>query len=345
MSASDVTITKRGGDGAKSLPVARLKMTWEINKAGMLTGALDVDELLGQGLPVDLRGYWLRHDHPLAGSWGGVVTAAAPGSEGQIEIAAESFHVLLRRRLTKAPRGDTARPAQGSPGQLLKRALQEAESVAPTFLVAGTIDTSGKGLSFAWERMDIYDDLLPQLTDETGYQWTVSADRVLSFSKRLGTDKTGSVRLAAGLQIADYRLTHDLLLVENVVRATGSVFKNPKRGREEGYNIPKEVNASDPASISKFGIMESEHDFGQVEDAPSLKELLTQYLAEHADPAASFDGTLAVVGTEWADFREGDTVRVELGASGYQGNLTVMVRALDVDRGVLSIAGDCVEVG
>lgn len=349
---TDVVIAERGGGNPARVALSALTCSWEVNAAGMLTGRMGGAEARAVGLPDDLRGRWLDYAHPLAGNWGGFVTAVTRTEDGFVEITAEGWLAALRGRLAGSAIGDPV-AVTGTAGTLLRRLMAQAAAPGPTWLRAGVIEEAGPALAVEWGADDCYESALPMLAAEAGNEARGNADRTVDFGRRVGRDLSGSVRLddqGDDADVAAFRLTDDLWLASNVLSAVGAVAVRRRvsgqkaRPREfRAYVFPQEAVRSDAASVGRWGPLVSVREYPGVVSPTALGELLRRDLAEAANPPATAELTLAAVGTNWLGWREGDTVRLELGAARWAGTLRVMGRTLDADRGVLTVVGEARE--
>ena len=96
-------------------------------------------------------------------------------------------------------------------------------------------------------------------------------------------------------------------------------------------------------SVNKWGPLMERRDYPNISDADEMKEALAAELDVIGMVLTTVEIDVANVDSCWATFREGDTITVELGNSGYTGAIRVMVRALDVTRGIMTVAGVSVD--
>lgn len=337
----DIILSERGGRNAVRVATAGLSCSWEVNRAGTLSCQVPVADLVAAGWAGSPLGGWVRFEHPTAGAWGGVVTAGNPG-DGIWDIAAQSFHVLARKRLVKLSDAEEE-PASGTPGGLLRQAFALASLGIEGFsdpirLTLGTIWEGGPTIEVVYANEDLYERVLPSLADELGYEWGVTADRVLNFGQRLGTDKSATVKLVQGRHIAvDAQAVEDLWGVENVLMAQG-VGRLTLGGLSALYRIT--ALAINEASVDAFGAMMAVRDYGGPYDSENaIRKLAEAEVGVSGLPPVAV--SLPVVDEEgvWADVREGDDVTVVLGLTGLRLKLRVMVRALDLASGVQTVSG------
>jgi hypothetical protein len=201
---NDAIISEPGDIHPQRIAIAAPQLSWEINAPGSFSGFVRLDELRRAGLAGDLRGMWLTYLSS-AGEWGGVVTGR-PLADGVAEITGEGFVSLLRGQILN----DAVLAMSGSAGGLAKRAIRASGRDGPAFLRFGTIDEGGGPVSMALSG-DVGNDLLPQLADAGDVEWIVDADRVFTLSRRLGHDRSASVRLVEDRHIIEARVADDLL--------------------------------------------------------------------------------------------------------------------------------------
>lgn len=341
---ADIIIADRGGANERRLIGADLSFSKEVNAAGSFSCRVPVDDVRRAGLGVDLRGYWLTYEHPTAGEWSGAVTAS-PESDGILEVVAQGFAILLRKRLVKL--GETnGDPITGTPGGIFRTAYQNVANAAPTFLSLGDIDGSGPAIEAAWEYEDFYESVAPQLTTDSGYEWRVGNDRVVTFGKELGEDRSASVLLAEGREVRAHRWTFDQFPITNSIVATG-IGKSSKRVGKKGRKkwadaeyVAGPIRVSDDESIERHGLLEEFLDLGFVGNETGLEARAREELAAFGNSASdAVELTLCDEDRAFGKFDIGDTVRVELGLAGVSGRVRIYVISLDVSTGTMIVSG------
>ncbi len=207
--ADEITVFDRGGVNPRRLLVAQPSASWEISNSGMFSAFATLQAIQDAGLPRDCKGLWMSWSSP-AGDFGGVITGR-PVTDGVAEIAAMSYAVLLRGRVVMF----NVRPSDAPAGAIVRRVLQEVVREYPIYLTLGTIDESGAPMSMSFGAQDVFNDILPALANDSGSEWTVTADRVFHFSRFIGEDRSMNVRLVEGRHIASYRVGDDMWLTAN----------------------------------------------------------------------------------------------------------------------------------
>lgn len=357
---ASIEIGDSGGGNRRRIPaVGGLRMSWELNRAGLLSCQVPIADIRNIQRTTDLIGRELFYTHPTAGEWAGIITASAPVS-GVLDIAAETFHVLARKRFVTlanfpANGGDIIKDRTGKPGALFKAVLTEQNKINgyPLSLRVGApFDTnSGSQTSVQFVDEDLYDSVIPALTEDEGYEWGVHPDRKVWFRAEKAMPQYGSgvARLLEGAgigNVARSRWVDDLWLIDNVVRGTGDVeFTKRVQGKKVTTYVRRVANVYDKQSVARYGpLMELIEKRSRSQNAQSLKAFAQQQLKRNRTRAGVELDVVDVDGV-WRRFREGDWVAVELGLTGITGMVRVMVRSLDVQAGIMSIAGEGVRVG
>lgn len=199
----EVVISAPGNLEPRRVPIAAPTCSWEINSAGSFSGFVRLDDMRAAGLVGDIKGYWLTYATS-AGLWGGVVSGQ-PTTGTYLEIVAQGFLTLVKGRVLT----ERLLAMGGSAGGLARRALSQAGAGTPTFLDLGDIDEGGGALSLDLTG-DVATDVLPQLAEAGDVEWVVTAERVFTLARRLGSDLSATVRLVEDRQIAQARVNDDL---------------------------------------------------------------------------------------------------------------------------------------
>lgn len=340
---NDLWIGDWGGANPRLLPdLVNLKLSWEVNTAGLLTCELPkVDfERVGFSL-LELGGKWVTYLPRLATlRWSGAITGVAL-SNGMVTIAAESFHTMLRKKLVTVSQGE-GEAVTGKPGTMMRLLLAEADPPPRKWgLRVGAIDSGGEDIAVFLEDADLYDDGIPAVTSDVGWEWEATPERVVNHGPRLGRDKSASVVLVEGRHIVAASWAEDGARIENLLSATGTAKVRKRRGKPKVERAISYGPVGDQASIQRWGVREGVRDYGRVANQDSLKARLEADLKRSANPPAAVTLDLANEDDVWGAFREGDDVQVQLPLSGVPAaKLRVQVRSLDAASGMMTIAGD-----
>lgn len=344
---SRVIIAKRGDVEPVALDLSNIVCSWEVSRAGQFSGFAPADALNDAGLDADnLTGYWLRYEHPTAGVWAGVCTLGNY-TDGVVEVGGQTFHILTKKRLVDISEANDE-PYVGSPASIFNKAFAQIRNAGPLFLTLGTVDDSEDQIEVTFNAADFYDEVIGQVTDDIDREWDVSSERVVTYGKRIGTDRTSSVNLVEGRAItANGTYTDDLFTVANSIRASG--FGRIKKKSRKGKKLAAEFNigpitVTNESSIERFGILEEPRDYGYVGTEQELRRRAAAEVAGMDEPSASLSLPVADIDDAFISFREGDSVTIELGLSGIRAEMRVMIRSLDVTTGVMTVSGTGVRV-
>lgn len=357
MATTDVIITKRGWVDPVTVQLNDIRVSWEINTAGMMSGGVPVALLAELGLPLDdLGGYWVLWEHPLLGRWSGIITSCAVAQDRVMQLTAETHHVLLRKIFQAATGGVRGPVPRMYPGQLVKWVLDDVAAIRAqvgdaSYLAAGTIETGHQPVEVEWELADYYDEVMPALTRDIGYEWDVTPDLIVNFGRTLGSDLRSSVRLAEGVEISTFSLDSDVWDVTNALTGIGT-FYSAAQGRikkpgfrdkivlNERWDMPVGEVARSASSIQRYGVLAEAKDYGFIQTAAAIVGLLANDLTRGINPPAALTLEVVPIGTYWATFSHGDIIKVNLGSIGLELDFRIMVRAYDSTTGVLTLSGD-----
>lgn len=199
----DAVISAPGNLEPRRVPLAAAQCGWGINEAGSFSAFVRLDDMKAAGLVGDIKGYWVTYATS-AGLWGGVISGQ-PSTGNYLEIAAQGFVTLVKGRVLT----ERLVAMGGSAGGLARRALSRAGAGNPTFLDIGDIDEGGGALTVDLTG-DVATDVLPQLAEAGDVEWMVTAERVFHLARRLGSDRSATVRLVEDRHIAQARVNDDL---------------------------------------------------------------------------------------------------------------------------------------
>lgn len=344
--------------------ISSLQMNWEINRAGMLNVTMPIPamrdalaaikQLPGSANTTTLAGMEIKHEDESAGSWGGLITQVSV-SDGVATISAMTYEIVLRKKIIDIDTAGNAdnrkhpgkvladlisqyNNASGSEAPKIKLIVPTANSNDPTFDLSGNDDVRVNA------KADAYDEIIPQLTEDIGYEWQVDANRKVSFGKRLGSDLSSSVVLTEGVHITSAQWADDFLAVTNSLRGYCTVTTNAGSKKKPKWTEtiasagwPKPDNPTD--SVMQFGILRERRDYPNIDSQTSLEKQLKLEVAVTQAMIPSITVEVVNVGNIWSRFRQGDIVRLELGFSDYKGNFRIMVRSYDVGRGIMVCSG------
>lgn len=339
---ADLVISQRGGGDPVKVAASSLVVSWEVNRAGQLSGFVPVRDLNAVGLGAqNIAGRWIDYEHPTAGRWAGVVTFANY-VDGVVEIAGQSFHILTTKRLVDIAE-NADEPFIGTPGSVFRMAFAQIRNAGPLFLTLGELEDGEDQIEVTFNAADFYETVIPQLTEDVDREWSVSADRVVTYAKRIGTDRAATVRLVEGRAIlSSSGLADDLLTTVNAIRASG--FGRIKKRSKKGKSLTAEfdigpITVTNQASADRYGPMEEPRDYGYVGTEEELRRRAAAEVGDSDDPESTATLLLADEDGAFGSFVEGDTVTVELGLSGIVAEIRIINRSLDVATGVMTVSG------
>jgi hypothetical protein len=210
--------------------VIDISCSWEVNRAGMFSCRVPRTEFI-DAIPVAQRtatyvGAMLRYDHAAAGRWAGKVMTFGV-RDGMVEIGAQSLHILARKRLGKLTTND-----KRFGGALLYEAVYTSNtSVIPPHNIKTDLDAKEGKPGYldrstarfrlpATDGIDLYDELIPMITDDAGMEWEIDEDRYITYARRLG--EVRATKLTEGVHIVSAAWTDDLSTVTNILRGFGT---------------------------------------------------------------------------------------------------------------------------
>jgi hypothetical protein len=327
----DLLITRIGGRDPVTLVASDLAASWSVQQGGLLSAIAVTTDVLAAFGTVDLRGRWLSWRHPALGTWSGVITDVVPTSEGVTELAAGDFRLLLDRRRTAKVYDLQA----ATPGGIVKRLIADATRQEPLWIDDVTADEQGIPVAYQSRA----DDLLAAVTDlasASGQEWRVTAERVLEWRLRLGTDQTASVELVEGRHLAEWRFPHALAPITNDLLAVPS---------NTDYQQTRAVVVRDEASIQAHGLRQGGTVITEAVSEAMLRPKAAALVAQTAWAGRAFEATVLDEDDVWAAFAEGDRIRVLLPSLDASVVCRVMVRSYDARSNSLRITGDIWEAG
>lgn len=324
---------------------AELQVSWELGQPGALSCRVPLADLRKAGLTGNLIGYWLRYEHPRCGAWGGVLQQVGY-QDGIVELAASSFAILARSRLVDL------KGVIDDVGAVFQRCIAAAEKRPPaTGLVvqAANFDTGGAQIGTNFDRSDLLNDVIPLLTDQSGYYWNVDADRIIYFHKKpVLSAVTPTFDLVEQSEITQAHWVDDLSTVFNHLYVDGQELSSKtKKGKKAGNVSMHDLNEqerTDQPSIDAFGLLEEKIDVSPITTQKDMNNYADVQIATLAIPSAAVTLVVADKNTAWDDVREGAVCRLRLGLEGIDGQMQIESRALDVAAGTLTVAGSAVRV-
>jgi hypothetical protein len=260
---------------------------------------------------------WIKYQHACLPDWGGVITVPT-WTPGTFELAAESFHVLMRRRRVPRLYGQQ----EATPGALAVRAFTDVVADDPMMIRDFVADEWGDAVSWEWKGGDLHDDILRNLASSSGQEWTVDADRNAEWRVHLGENKVGSVMLSYPHEIVDYSHTTDLWTVENDIEGTGS---------NANYKRSWVATREHIDSIKKIGRYQTSRRYERVIKGMSLSREVASDLIKNAWPAETLDLTTVNVGQSWSRYHIGDSIGITIPDANLRTTVRILSRSVDID--------------
>lgn len=328
MTATTVRLSRPGWGNPADLQAAQLACDWDVAGAGSCSFVTSREALHAIGI-TDAKGAWCIYEHPSQGRWSGVITDQRANTDASLSLTATSLHWLLSAKRTARKEHTGHLPA----GALAQIAIRD--TAVDTTLWLDTIEADEDGALFSqdWRGDDLV-DVLDRLASTTGQEWdvTVADDGAITFlwRVRLGRDRTGTVLLREGIELADVEVTESI-----------ATIVNDMLGASDSDEWPDAASAvaEDPDSISAYGRRQDTQTYLGA-DPESLEAYAAADVAVLAQPVRAFRGTIPASHPVANEVRHGDIVGVWLRAANYAGTLRVTNRAVDIDAGTIALAGE-----
>lgn len=323
-----LTLSDRGGANPVTIPHAGAALSWALSTAGSFSAI--VPSSIARRF--DFAGgnsagrYWLRYEHPCLPDWGGVVTMPA-WSEGALELGAEGFESLLRKRRVPRVYGQQS----ATPGALFMRAFRDVQADDYIGIVSAEADEIGDPLSWEWRGGDLYDDIARQLSQSSGQDWNVDADRNLRWLRRAGSDKTGSVMLYHPHEITSYSYVTDLWTTENDIEGVAA---------DARYDRSVNAIRDHDDSVRAIGRYMVSRRYDRVVKGGTLVRKIWNDINRNAWPSETMELTTVNVGQSWSAYHVGDSVGVTLPDANAVRQVRILARSIDVDAGLETLGVD-----
>lgn len=361
---SHVVISDHGGNNSRRVRVFGVQASWELNAVGIFSCFALERDLRDAGLGGVLSKKWVVCPMGGVGSWGGVISSR-PLTPDITEISAEGWASLLRGQVVRESLG-TVGAARGQYAGVARSALLSA-GASRQFVTIGTLDESGHAVEVVGTNQDVIDDLSGSLSDLGAMEWMVDESRVFHAGVRLGTDYTHKYRLVEGRHIIDFAGPPDDLYAKPAKRQiyiSVSRADARRRGRiRRAGSSPVYVQGTsggrhfaNPEQISQSGRRDNgvQYDTNRSLTPPgSAPQSWTRRnrrmptvqvpIAPFAPPVSvPFELTLRNADNCFGWLNPGDTGRILLGSVGFSGIFRVFVKSIDLEEGLLKLAGEAI---
>lgn len=322
--SADLVFQRPGQSGQQPVPAGEIVCSWAVSEAGSLSARVPFDAFTRAGI-ADPLGWWVYYEHTTAGTWGGVVTDLSYDLlDGTVEVAATDFAALTMARRTARNYQTVTAPA----GSLALRAIADVNRGDPSFLASWEADETGDMVRIDWRGDELY-TVLRRLADASGQEWTIDADRNFRWRVRVGTLRN------------DVQLTHPFTIVGGTVERSLEPVVNDLLAvaGNRSYRNAASRAYENTTSIQQFGRREGTRIYPNLRSILSLDARAQRDVTALGTPPLVATLEVADLGGIWASIREGDIVWVLLPFAGVQKRMRVLARALDVERGVMELAG------
>lgn len=326
-----VTIANPGWRNPVVVPISGPSASWEVSTPGRFSAHISSKRAHSLGFG-DLKSKWLRWDHPTMGAFGGQIRRNPTDStSGTMELSVDSFHVRMKGIRTPT----SMKTASGSPGQLAMQLLTLSATDKRLWFDSIVASSSGPVLRIDLRGDDLF-DVISSLANDNDYEFgvTVNDDGTIdwTFHHRIGTDKTGSVILAEGLNVISCQIAPTIDPMVNDILAAS--------GEDDWGDSPKKV-VTDPDSILTYERQATTRQYMGLPGIASLTVRANLDLALDSLPAMPAVVTVNENDPVNRNIREGDTVR--LWSASQNGQYFFRIRSRSVDGGVAKYAGDCID--
>ena len=343
-----------------------IRVTQQLNRASMLTARIPATMAESQGWTrrLDTTSEAAEYKYPDAGLWTGLVTSSTI-RDGMLEITAQGELIRLKKKLLEIT-ADT----QNTPGNILTTAVNYYSQVAqgkPLFL--GEIDRANGlvSLSQSWG-IDIYEELLPALTDGCGME-LLEQNSLLTFKQSVGQDLTSTALvLTAGFnssscQVISAAVSNDLFSVTNEYRGVGlqrivtksagaAGTQRSVSSRQKVAGGSKATSAAaagggtvtfqqfrtlvfDSTSIGRWTQLAERRDYPNIRTNETMTSVLNREMSVSKNMYPTMELTLVNQDGVFSRMGLGNTLRVNVAGFGLY-KARVMATTLDVDSGTMT---------
>lgn len=325
---ADVRISPIGGRNPVTVEASNLAITWEINQPSQLVADFALDSLIANFQPLDqLQGRWIRWQGNALGTWAGVVTKITPDvSNGSCSLECVDFsYYLLHRNLPNSNRVIT-----GPPGAVAVALIAAAERDGALWLSSVSYDGTGDALSVQLRGQPLLQQLQQNAAD-SGQQFQVSADRVFTWKSALGKDRTETVQLSEGMEIARTSPAWDINPVVN------DLTVQPSKAALQGKMSREIVDAT---SVRAIGRQQDRMTTSDTARPAAIKTIGKRRVAKLAAQGRTVAFDVVNVNNIFSSFVEGDLIRAVMPRINLASDVRVLQRGWTLSDGLLLITGE-----
>lgn len=318
---------------ARMVPVTNIAASWAVSQVGILSAMLSCRQALLTGIG-ELKGRWVRWDHHTMGTWVGVcLDDPADLDAGTIELSCESMHRQLKKRRT----GFDEAPEPAPVGTLALRAIASANVDRDIWIDRFRADEDGPWITRSWRGDDLF-DVIDALAQESGYEYDVflADDGLLEFDfrRQIGGDYRQTILVAEGYDIAGGQVQPSIADLVNDRLAVSS---------DEQWADSSRTIVEHPVSRDTYGRMQDTEQYDYATHPSALRTRAEQDLATLALPAISITIRIPDRRPVLKRIRHGDTIRLWIASKNRQYDFRVTSRAINVDDGMVTLAGTATE--
>ena len=325
---ADVLISTIGGRNSIPIQAADLGVTWEVNRTSQMSADLPLSTVLENWTdPRSLEGQWISWTGHPAGDWGGVITSASPSrAQGVVTCACSDWsYYLAKRNLQKS-----VRTISGLPGGVAAALLTQALAIDTLWL--NSITTYEEGDFTAVQiNGQVLLDAMTRMAFDTDQEFDISASRDFTWARRLGRDRTNSVQLNEGMEIAESSPVFDIADIVNDLTISPAVSR---------YQDSNARDVVDSASVIAIGRQQGQITTHDSVRPAAIRAIGAQEVARSAKRGATIALDVVDVNNCFAEFREGDTIRVVIASLGLAEDVRILQRGLVLSQSVLHVTGE-----
>lgn len=343
-----------------------IRLSQQLNRASMLTARIPQATAEQQGWTrrLDTTSEPARHQYPDLGGWKGLVTSTTI-RDGMLEITAQGELIRLKKKLL-----ELTTETQGTPGSVLTTAVNYYNQIArgQTLFLSDIDRTTGYVAIPQTYGIDIYDELLPALTDGSGMElWENNG--FLTFKQTVGQDLTSTpLLIAAGFasaacQATTAAVTNDLFTVTNEYRGVGlqrivtksagaAGTQRSVSSRQKVAGGSKATSAAatasgtvtwqqfrtlvfDGTSVDRWTQLAERRDYPNIRTSEQMTSVLNREMATSKNMYPTIELTVVNLDGVFSKMQLGNTLRVNVAGFG-QYKARVMATTLDVDSGTMT---------
>jgi len=297
---STLTVCDEGWQRPRTIPASQVVATWAINQPATLSAIVTMADVARLGR-TDLIGAWVSWEHPIQGTFGGVIDDDPFDLDnGTIALTATGIgESLLMDRTTPV----LLEPDTGHAGALIRRAMTLSQTADPLPFRSVQWDESGPVAEVEWRGEPIW-DVIQNVLDQTGQEMQITIDRDrnidLVIREQIGTDRTASVLIAEGYQVAGGRIDHSRLSVTNDITGIAA---------DEDWERSANARIENETSRARYGRRQAVRRYENVVSPLSVKAKVRTDIRNEAVAPYLPTITLPPMHKVGLKIREGDTIR------------------------------------